>query len=214
MSSPKFIVFKLKDLRIPALVVLIVIVLFVFMVFNNKISPTFAPITGYEDGRYTAGITVSNTDLDLVVEVKDNNITSISLAGLTEETPHYDDLNSGLEYINTYVTATQSLELPQNGSTTSATMLLMDAVKVALSDDTKAYNTSYEKIDVSNQGTEVTNSSDALNPDEVTDSPEALNSSEVTDSSEPASSNSVVNSLNEDDIWVDEFDESEFPILN
>lgn len=182
MSGPKFFVFKLKDLRIPALVLLIVIVLFVFMIFRNKATQTFAPSTGYEDGQYIAGITVSDTNMDLVVEVKDNNIASISLEGLTKDaTPLYDDLNSGLNYINTYVTATQSLELPQNGSTTPATMLLMDAVKVALSDGTQsAINTSYEKVDLSSQ-----------------DSVETL-------------SDGV---LNEDDIFVDEFSEDDFPAV-
>ena len=54
MSSPKFLVFKLKDLRIPALVLLIVIALFVFLLFKNKSAQTFSPSSGYVDGKYIA----------------------------------------------------------------------------------------------------------------------------------------------------------------
>lgn len=182
MSSPKFLVFKLKDLRIPALILLIVVALFILLIFKNKTAQTFASANGYEDGKYIAGITLSDADMDLVVEVKDSNIVSISLSGLDETSSSlYKDLLSGVEYINTYVTATQSLELPKNGNTTTATMLLMDAVKVALSDDANAsLSTTYEKVN--------------LTPTE----------------SVSASSNDT--SLeNADDIFVDEFQEGDFP---
>lgn len=188
MSSPKFLVFKLKDLRIPALVLLIVVALFVFLIFKNKTTQTFSSSNGYEDGKYIAGITLSDADMDLVVEVKDNNIVNIALSGLDESSSLlYKDLVTGVEYINTYVTATQSLELPQNGNVNTATMLLMDAVKVALSDDTHAsLTTTYEKVNL-------TPSDNLLPPTEEI-------SEEVTQ-----------DSLVENEIFVDEFQEEDFP---
>lgn len=150
MASPKFLVFKLKDLRIPALILLVVVALFIFLIFKNKTTQTFAPSDGYQDGKYIAGITLSDADMDLVVEVQDSSIVSVSLSGLDESSSIlYKDLISGVNYINTYVVATQSLQLPQNGNTTTATMLLMDAIKVALSDDANtSISTTYEKINL------------------------------------------------------------------
>lgn len=193
MSNPKFLVFKLKDLRIPALILLIVVALFIFFIFQNKTTTTFSPSNGYGDGKYIAGITLSDADMDLVVEVKDNNIVSISLSGLDETSSTlYKDLVSSIDYINTYVTATQSLELPQNGDTTTATMLLMDAVKVALSTDANAsLQTTYEKVNLTpNESAET----DSLAADPSTTDIEASNSTD--DASE---------------VFVDEFQEEDFP---
>ena len=155
MASPKFLVFKLKDLRIPALILLVAVALFVFLMFKNKTTQTFAPSDHYQDGKYIAGITLSDADMDLVVEVQGSSIVSVSLSGLDESSSKlYKDLISGIDYINTYVVATQSLQLPQNGETTTATMLLMDAVKVALSDDASAsISTTYEKVNLTPNAT-------------------------------------------------------------
>lgn len=150
MSSPKFMVIKLKDLRIPILIFLVVIALFVFLLIKNKTTQTFAPSDNYQDGKYIAGITLSDANMDLVVQVKDHAITSVSLSGLDEtSTTLYKDLVSGIDYVNTYVTTTQSLELPANANTSPATNMLMDAVKVALSDNDSASITStYQKVDL------------------------------------------------------------------
>ena len=199
MSNPKFLVFKLKDLRIPALILLIVVALFAMLIVKNKTTQTFAPSSGYDDGKYIASITLSDADMDLVVEVKDNNIISVSLSGLDESTSTlYEDLMAGVDYINTYITATQSLELPQNGNTTTATMILMDAVKVALSDDMNAsLNTTYEKVHLP-----------------------ASNTLSTTDNVAPSDTASLENSAAlenadsltaEDEIFVDEFQEEDFP---
>ena len=188
MSSPKFFVFKLKDLRIPALILLVVVALFIFLIFKNKTTQTFAPSDGYQDGKYIAGITLSDADMDLVVEVQGNSIVSISLSGLDESSSTlYKDLISGVDYINTYVTATQSLELPQNGNTTTATMLLIDAVKVALSDDANtSISTTYEKFNLT--------PSDTL-PSE--------NNVEISQEETP----SLEANTNVEDIFVDEFED-------
>lgn len=187
MASPKFLVFKLKDLRIPALILLIVVALFIFLIFKNKTTQTFAPSDGYQDGKYIAGITLSDADMDLVVEVQDNSIISISLSGLDESSSTlYKDLLSGVDYINTYVTATQSLELPQNGNTTTATMLLIDAVKVALSDDvTTSLSTTYEKVNL-------TPSSPASSESNVENMTDTTSLEAITDT---------------EDIFVDEFED-------
>lgn len=189
MASPKFLVFKLKDLRIPALILLIVVALFIFLIFKNKTTQTFAPSDGYQDGKYIAGITLSDADMDLVVDVQDNSIVSISLSGLDESSSTlYKDLISGVDYINTYVTATQSLELPQNGNTTTATMLLIDAVKVALSDDANAsLSTTYEKVN--------------LTPSDTASSD--VNAEHITDTT------SLESSTDTEDIFVDEFEDSD-----
>ena len=203
MSSPKFLVFKLKDLRIPALALLVLIALFAFLIIKNKTTQTFAPSTGYEDGQYIAGITLSDADMDLVVEVKEHNIVSISLSGLDETSSLlYKDLITGIDYINTYVTATQSLELPENGNTTTATMLLMDAVKVALSDDAHAsLNTTYEKV--------------GLTPSESTASLSSVDENAVA-TDETASSKEDTQAASktldaDQDIFVDEFSNEDFP---
>ncbi len=186
MASPKFLVFKLKDLKIPALILLVVVALFIFLIFKNKTTQTFAPSDGYQDGKYIAGITLSDVDMDLVVEVQDNSIVSVSLSSIDEtSSPLYEDLILGIDYINTYVTATQSLDLPTNSTMTPATMLLMDAVKVALSDDQNAsLTTTYDKVDLTpNENTSVdTTAQDNIAP-------------------------SVETSTNIDDIFVDEFED-------
>lgn len=154
MSSPKFFVFKLKDLKIPVLIILAAILLLIFLLFRNKASAqTFAPSDTYQDGRYIAGISLADTTMDLIVQVTDGQITSVSLNGLADSsTSLYDDLVSGIDYVNTYVTATQSIELPANATTSPATNMLMDAVKVALSDDANAQVLStYEKLDITDQ---------------------------------------------------------------
>lgn len=199
MSSPKFLVFKLKDLRIPALIILVVIALLIMLMVKNKTTQTFAPSNGYDDGKYIAGITLSDADMDLVVEVKDNNIVSISLSGLDETSSVlYADLIAGVDYINTYVTATQSLELPQNGNTSTATMLLMDAIKVALSDDNNAsLTTTYEKVDLSTQN--------SLSPSDSSVSTDAILPENATTVNE-------ADSLSADsEVFVDEFQEEDFP---
>lgn len=154
MSNPKFLVFKLKDLKIPVLIILVAILLLIFLLFRNKASAqTFAPSDTYQDGQYIAGISLSDTTMDLVVQVTDGQITSVSLNGLSNDsTSLYDDLITSIDYVNTYVTATQSLELPANATTSPATNMLMDAVKVALSDEANAQVLStYEKLDVFGQ---------------------------------------------------------------
>ena len=201
MSNPKFLVFKLKDLRIPALILLIVIALFAMLIVKNKTTQTFSSSDGYDDGKYIAGITLSDAEMDLVVEVQDNNIVSISLSGLDETSSIlYEDLMTSVDYINTYVTATQSLQLPQNGNTTTATMLLMDAVKIALSDDnTASLTTTYEKVSFP--------SSKELSA--VENTPTLDN---AVDATALENITSLEDSLTTDDeIFVDEFQEEDFP---
>lgn len=187
MASPKFVVFKLKDLRIPALILFVVVALFIFLIFKNKTTQTFAPSDHYQDGKYIAGITLSDADMDLVVEVQGSSIVSVSLSGLDESSSAlYKDLISGVDYINTYVVATQSLQLPQNGHTTTATMLLMDAVKVALSDDANtSISTTYEKVNLT--------PSDTLTSQTNTEMTTESTTSEVDSQAE--------------DIFVDEFED-------
>ncbi|WP_070000875.1 hypothetical protein [Cellulosilyticum sp. I15G10I2] len=168
MSNPKFMVFKLKDLKIPLIIFLIAIALFMFLLFKNKdATQTFAPSDTYQDGKYIAGISLSDAEMDLIVEVQDSKIASIALKGLDEKTSMlYKDLTYGIDYVNTYVTATQSLELPLNTKASAATHLLMDAIKVALSDDEHTQITStYEKLNLTNTEATANTSLDLLNAD-------------------------------------------------
>lgn len=149
MSSPKFMVFKLKDLRIPVIILLAAIAVFLFVVFRNSSArQTFAPSDGHKDGKYIAGISLADAELDVVVVVENNRIVSVDLDNFdAAEAALYKDLESGIDYVHNYVTATQSLEFPANAAVSEAAMLLMDAVKVALSQDENAtLTTSYRKV--------------------------------------------------------------------
>lgn len=193
MSSPKFMVIKLKDLRIPILIFLVVIALFVFLLVKNKTTQTFAPSDAYQDGKYIAGITLSDAQMDLVVQVKDHTISSITLSGLDESsTMLYKDLVSGIDYVNTYITTTQSLELPSNANTSPATDMLMDAVKVALSDNTNASITStYEKLDLTPQaGLTTDNAQEDIFVDEFEDDTD-LNATDMIDTTLETNSNAT-----------------------
>lgn len=140
MSSPKFMVFKLSDLKLPALLLLVVIAAFsFFMLTNSDKQATFAPETGYKDGLYVANLAFADANLDVVVNVASNQITSITLDGFDEnERTLYNDLNDSIAFVNDYVTATQSLQLPADSNITASTGILMDAISVALSDNENA----------------------------------------------------------------------------
>lgn len=193
MSSPKFMVIKLKDLRIPILIFLVVVALFVFLLVKNKTTQTFAPSDAYQDGKYIAGITLSDAQMDLVVQVKDHTISSITLSGLDESsTTLYKDLVSGIDYVNTYITTTQSLELPSNATTSPATDMLMDAVKVALSDNANASITStYEKLDLTPQAESTTDTAvEDIFVDEFEDDTD-LNATDMIDTALETDSNTT-----------------------
>lgn len=147
MSHPKFLVFKLKDLKIPFIMLVVAVVAFsVFMLSSDDTTATFAPDDSYEDGMYIANIAFTDADMDLVVEVKDKQIKSISLDGFDEtERTLYKDLNESIPFVNDYVTSTQSLDLPETSTISASTSILMDAIKIALSDNKDAVlTTSYE----------------------------------------------------------------------
>lgn len=148
MSSPKFMVFKLNDLKIPFIMLLVVIAAFSFFILkdSNDVTPTFAPDNSYEDGKYIANISFTDADMDLVVEIKDKQITSIFLDGFDEmERTLYSGLNESISFVNDYITSTQSTDLPEASNISASTSILMDAVKVALSEENNAViTTTYE----------------------------------------------------------------------
>lgn len=149
MSSPKFMVLKLRDLKLPGIVLLVAIAAFAFFMMrgDGDAAETFSPSDTYEDGKYIASITLSDAEMDLVVNVKDNMIASISLDGFDEnERVVYEDLNYSISFVNDYVTSTQSLELPETDNISYSTNLLMDAVRVALSDNAgETLTTTYQE---------------------------------------------------------------------
>lgn len=148
MSRPKFMVFKLNDLKVPFIMLLVVIAAFSFFMLkgSNDAAPTFAPDNSYVDGKYIANISFTDADMDLVVEIKDKQITSIALDGFDEtERTLYSGLNESISFVNDYITSTQSTELPETSNVSASTSILMDAVKIALSEENNAVlTTTYE----------------------------------------------------------------------
>ncbi|ONI38013.1 hypothetical protein AN639_05940 [Candidatus Epulonipiscium fishelsonii] len=144
MSSHKFVVVKLADFKTPAIMLAIAIGAFaVFLTAgtndnNSVLSETFSP-SGYEDGIYTANLDFSDANMDLVVTVKDEYILSVALDNFDEtERALYSDLNNNISLVNQYVTQTQSLEFPINENISASAKILMDATRVALSEEADA----------------------------------------------------------------------------
>lgn len=192
MSHPKFLVFKLKDLKIPFIMLVVAVVAFsVFMLSSDDAAATFAPDDSYEDGKYIANIAFTDADMDLVVEVKDKQIKSISLDGFDEaERTLYKDLNESIPFVNDYVTSTQSLELPETSTISASTSILMDAIKIALSDNKDAVLTTSYEVPLLEAITEETSedemleeeaSEDALSEATVSDEATATEDSTVED---------------------------------
>lgn len=171
MSGPKFMVFKLNDLKIPAIMLLVAIVAFTFFMWSGDDSAaTFAPEDSYADGMYIANIAFTDADMDLVVEVQDKQITSISLDGFDEtERTLYKDINSSISFVNDYITSTQSVDLPETSNISASTSILMDAVRVALSEDNKAMLTTTYEVPLLEAITEETAEEDALAEDAVSE---------------------------------------------
>lgn len=193
MSSPKFMVLKLRDLKLPGIVLLVAIAAFAFFMMRGTgdAAETFSPADTYEDGKYIASIALSDAAMDLVVNVKDNMISSISLDGFDEnERVVYDELNYSISFINDYVTSTQSLELPETDTISYSSTLLMDAVRVALSDNAnEKMTTTYQAPileDLSAESNVVTDpqaevSEDALETEEAVDASAEVTVEDVTD---------------------------------
>ncbi|OOB78696.1 MAG: hypothetical protein ATN34_00510 [Epulopiscium sp. Nele67-Bin002] len=151
MSRHNFMVINLKDLKVPVIMLGVsVLALGVFMNSGGteeaKAAEVFAPSTNYKDGIYVANLAFTDANMDLVVQVENEAIVSVSLEGFDEtERVLYNDLNSSISFVNHYVVSTQSLELPESENITSATNTLMDAVLVALSSDpTAKLTTTYQ----------------------------------------------------------------------
>lgn len=141
MSRPKFMVVKLSDLKIPFFMLLAVVAAFSFFMLTNKDKEaTFSEATGgYQDGMYIANLAFADASMDVVVNVAKSQITSITLDGFDEtERTLYSDLVNSIAFVNDYVTATQSLELPTDSTISASTSILMSAVSIALSDDAEA----------------------------------------------------------------------------
>lgn len=145
MSRPNFMVIKLSDLKIPfiMLVVAIAAVSIFLLSGDSESAETFAPDSTYQDGMYIANIAFADAEMDVVVSVSEKEITSIALDGFDDaERTVYQGLQDSIMFVNDYVTSTQSLEIPESTSISASTSILMDAVKVALSEDENAMVTS------------------------------------------------------------------------
>ncbi len=150
MSSPKFMVFKLKDLKIPVLIFAVVIVLLLVLFLKNKTTQTMAPMSlssSHQDGKYMSHISINDLEFDLVVEIMNNEFESVSLEGLDSvSTPFTDSLAEGIDYVNTYVVTSQNTILPTNTVSTPTVDMLFDAIHIALSEeDDASIMTKYEK---------------------------------------------------------------------
>jgi uncharacterized protein with FMN-binding domain len=149
MSHARIMVFKMRDLQLPAIMLLVALAVFTYLLFANKtptVEETFSPSIKYTDGQYTASISLADADIDLIVEVNNHQITSVSLDNFTDaEKAIYKDIASTISFVNDYVLSTQSAELPATENISTASVLLMNAVKIALSEDQSAsYTTTYQ----------------------------------------------------------------------
>ncbi|MGL4363422.1 MAG: hypothetical protein ACRCSG_09215 [Cellulosilyticaceae bacterium] len=147
MSRSKFMVVKLSDLKVPFFILVLVIAAFsIFMLKNNDAEATFAGENNYKDGLYIANLAFADADLDVVVNVADQKIIDVALSDFDEtEQTLYKDLADSIDFINAYVTNTQSIELPTDIELTASTGILMDAVSIALSEQADAtLKTSYQ----------------------------------------------------------------------
>lgn len=150
MSSPKFMVFKLKDLKIPVLIFAVVIALLVVLFLKDKTTQTMAPMSlgnVHPDGKYISHISVNDLEFDLVVEIMNSEFESVSIEGLdSASTPFTESLTEGIDYVNTYVVTSQNTILPTNTSSTPTVDMLFDAIHIALSEEKDAsMMTKYEK---------------------------------------------------------------------
>lgn len=149
MSSPKFMVFKLKDLKIPVLIFGVVVALLLVLFIRSKTTQTFVPtsLAGVpQDGKYISHISVDDLEFDLVVEVANNEFESVSLEGLDpSSTPFTTALANSIDYVNTFIVTSQNTMLPTNTASTPTVDMLFDAVHIALSEDKDASKiTKYE----------------------------------------------------------------------
>lgn len=162
------------------MLVVAVVAFSVFMLSSDDTTATFAPDDSYEDGMYIANIAFTDADMDLVVEVKDKQIKSISLDGFDEtERTLYKDLNESIPFVNDYVTSTQSLDLPETSTISASTSILMDAIKIALSDNKDAVLTTSYEVPLLEAITEETADGESLK--EETPNEEALQEEEATE---------------------------------
>ena len=148
MSRSKFMVIKLSDLKLPLIMLALALTVFAYLLLNDhETAQTFAPETYYEDGMYIASMAFADANMDIIVSVMDKEITSIALDDFDEtEKSVYQDLQDSLSFVNDYVTSTQSLELPEASNISASTSILMDAVKVALSNDVNCMITSTYEV--------------------------------------------------------------------
>ncbi|OON96964.1 MAG: hypothetical protein ATN36_04325 [Epulopiscium sp. Nele67-Bin005] len=158
MARHKFVVINVKDLKVPAVMLAIAITTFgAFLAMgkddveasealsSNVSSSSLQKESGYADGTYVANLAFTDANMDLVVTVEDKTITSIALEGFDEaERILYSDLNNSISIVNEYVISTQSLEFPATENVATSTNILMDAVRIALSNDAEVLRTNYQ----------------------------------------------------------------------
>ena len=135
MSKPKFMVFKLKDLWVPVIVVIVAVLMVVFFVSKfTATQPTFAPQEDYSNGDYLANISLDNADFNVAVSIHKNAITSVELRNMDEDAKMmYPLFESSISHINEQVTKTQSLDIADFPDAKETTAFLISAVKDALS---------------------------------------------------------------------------------
>ncbi len=152
MSSPKFMVFKLKDLRIPALIFAVIVALLIVLFYRNKTAQTFrasaapspAPssttsslFSEYPDGKYISKVAYSpGGTMNVIVDVRSSSIVGVSIDHIMAPTIELSDaILKNLESVNNYVITSQSIEFDSNYTPNNIELLLMDGIKNALSTD-------------------------------------------------------------------------------
>jgi uncharacterized protein with FMN-binding domain len=112
-STPKIMVFKLKEVLYTALFVILgilLILLFVFMFLPDKEKEEEAQTT-YNPGTYTASLILNSVPMEVSVSVDENYIKSVDLVNAaTEVSAMYPLIEPSLDDIESYLVSNQTLE--------------------------------------------------------------------------------------------------------
>lgn len=147
MASTKLIVLKSKEIIYTViflgLVALLIIILTIMFkkpsTDKDTASSTTAPSEttepSYNPGTYNSTITLGESTLSVMVTVDEHSITDVALDNLDESvTTMYPLLTSSMEEINTELQYVSSIDdVTYSGDNKYTTLLLIDAIKEALS---------------------------------------------------------------------------------
>lgn len=112
-TTPKIMVFQLKEVIYTAIFIILgilLILLFVFLFLPDK-SKDNSEETTYNPGTYTASLILNSVPMEVSVSVDENYIKSVDLVNMaTEVSAMYPLLQPSLDDIESYLVSNQTLE--------------------------------------------------------------------------------------------------------